>query len=113
MARMLQFAGYCYGPIFQAGLNFWQSNNGNFWGHNAIIRTAPFIEHCALPAMPGSKHSRFMSHDYVEAALMRKANYEVWLGLHPRRLVREPARSSTAPSATAAGAAAASSTAGC
>ena len=80
LARMLQFAGYCYGPIFQAGLNYWQSNNGNFWGHNAIIRTAPFIEHCALPALPGSsKHSRFMSHDYVEAALMRRANYEVWL----------------------------------
>jgi len=79
MARMLQFAGHCYGPIFQAGLNYWQSNNGNFWGHNAIIRTAPFIEHCALPAMPGSKHSRFMSHDYVEAALMRRANYQVWL----------------------------------
>ena len=79
LARMLQFAGHCYGPVFQAGLNFWQSNNGNFWGHNAIIRTAPFIEHCALPALPGSRHSRFMSHDYVEAALMRKANYEVWL----------------------------------
>ena len=79
LARMLQFAGYCYGPVFQAGLNYWQSNNGNFWGHNAIIRTAPFIEHCALPALPGSKRSRFMSHDYVEAALMRKANYEVWL----------------------------------
>ena len=79
LARMLQFAGHCYGPIFQAGLNYWQSSNGNFWGHNAIIRTAPFIEHCALPAMPGSKHSRFMSHDYVEAALMRKANYQVWL----------------------------------
>ncbi len=78
-ARMLQFAGYCYGPIFQAGLNYWQAGNGNFWGHNAIIRTAPFIEHCALPAMPGSKRSRFMSHDYVEAALMRKANYQVWL----------------------------------
>jgi membrane glycosyltransferase len=78
-ARMLQFAGHCYGPVFQAGLNYWQAGNGNFWGHNAIIRTAPFIEHCALPAMPGSKHSRFMSHDYVEAALMRKANYQVWL----------------------------------
>jgi membrane glycosyltransferase len=76
-ARMLQFAGHCYGPIFQAGLNYWQAGNGNFWGHNAIIRTAPFIEHCALPAMPGSKRSRFMSHDYVEAALMRKANYQV------------------------------------
>jgi membrane glycosyltransferase len=79
LARMLQFAGHCYGPIFQAGLNYWQSGNGNFWGHNAIIRTAPFIEHCALPAMPGSRHSRFMSHDYVEAALMRRANYQVWL----------------------------------
>lgn len=79
LARMLQFAGHCYGPVFQAGLNYWQSNNGNFWGHNAIIRTAPFIEHCALPALPGTRHSRFMSHDYVEAALMRKANYEVWL----------------------------------
>ena len=79
LARMLQFAGHCYGPIFQAGLNFWQAGNGNFWGHNAIIRTAPFIEHCALPEMPGSKRSRFMSHDYVEAALMRRANYQVWL----------------------------------
>ena len=79
LARMLQFAGHCYGPIFQAGLNYWQAGNGNFWGHNAIIRTAPFIKHCALPAMPGAKHSRFMSHDYVEAALMRKANYQVWL----------------------------------
>lgn len=78
-ARMLQFAGHCYGPIFQAGLNFWQSYNGNFWGHNAIIRTAPFIEHCSLPALPGSGRARFMSHDYVEAALMRRANYQVWL----------------------------------
>ena len=79
LARMLQFAGHCYGPVFQAGLNYWQAGNGNFWGHNAIIRTAPFIEHCALPALPGAKHARFMSHDYVEAALMRKANYQVWL----------------------------------
>ncbi len=79
LARMLQFAGHCYGPIFQAGQNYWQSGNGNFWGHNAIIRTAPFIEHCALPALPGFANARFMSHDYVEAALMRKANYQVWL----------------------------------
>jgi membrane glycosyltransferase len=78
-ARMLQFAGHCYGPIFQAGLNYWQADNGNFWGHNAIIRTAPFIEHCALPSLPGSGRARFMSHDYVEAALMRRANYQVWL----------------------------------
>jgi membrane glycosyltransferase len=76
-ARLMQFAGTLYGPVFQAGLNYWQAGSGNFWGHNAIIRVAPFMEHCALPPL----HSgvRFMSHDYVEAALMRRAHFEVWL----------------------------------
>jgi membrane glycosyltransferase len=80
-ARLMQFAGTLYGPIFQAGLNFWQAGCGNFWGHNAIIRVAPFIEHCALPTLTGAAgaNARFMSHDYVEAALMRRANYEVWM----------------------------------
>ena len=79
-ARVMQFAGTLYGPIFQAGLNYWQGGIGNYWGHNAIIRLAPFMEHCALPSIPGAtQHSRFMSHDYVEAALMRKAGYEVWM----------------------------------
>jgi len=79
--RFMQFAGTLYGPIFQAGLNFWQADEGNYWGHNAIIRLAPFIEHCALPDLPASKipRAKFMSHDYVEAALMRRAGYEVWL----------------------------------
>ena len=81
-ARLMQFSGMLYGPVFQAGLNYWQAGSGNFWGHNAIIRTAPFIDHCALPTLTASSrsgHSRFMSHDYVEAALMRRANYEVWM----------------------------------
>jgi membrane glycosyltransferase len=79
--RLMQFAGTLYGPVFQAGLNFWQADEGNYWGHNAIIRLAPFIEHCALPDLPASKtpRAKFMSHDYVEAALMRRAGYEVWL----------------------------------
>jgi membrane glycosyltransferase len=79
--RGMQFAGSLYGPVFQAGLNFWQADEGNYWGHNAIIRLAPFIEHCALPDLPASKtpRAKFMSHDYVEAALMRRAGYEVWL----------------------------------
>jgi len=79
--RFMQFAGTLYGPIFQAGLNFWQADEGNYWGHNAIIRLAPFIEHCALPDLPASKtpRAKYMSHDYVEAALMRRAGYEVWL----------------------------------
>jgi membrane glycosyltransferase len=79
-ARLMQFAGTLYGPIFQAGLNYWQAACGNFWGHNAIIRCAPFMEHCALPTLTGgSGRARFMSHDYVEAALMRRADYEVWM----------------------------------
>jgi membrane glycosyltransferase len=79
--RFMQFAGTLYGPVFQAGLNFWQADEGNYWGHNAIIRVAPFIEHCALPDLPASKipRAKFMSHDYVEAALMSRAGYEVWL----------------------------------
>jgi membrane glycosyltransferase len=81
-ARLMQFSGVLYGPVFQAGLNYWQAGSGNFWGHNAIIRVAPFIDHCALPtlrASPRGGQNRFMSHDYVEAALMRRANYEVWM----------------------------------
>lgn len=77
-ARLMQFAGTLYGPVFQAGLNYWQAGSGNFWGHNAIIRVAPFMEHCALPPLH-SERLRFMSHDYVEAALMRRANFEVWM----------------------------------
>lgn len=79
-ARLMQFAGTLYGPIFQAGLNYWQAACGNFWGHNAIIRCEPFMEHCGLPTLTqGAGRARFMSHDYVEAALMRRANYEVWM----------------------------------
>lgn len=80
-ARLMQFASSLYGPIFAAGLNFWQQGEGNYWGHNAILRVAPFMDHCALPELPGSRRakSRFMSHDYVEAALMRQAGYAVWL----------------------------------
>jgi membrane glycosyltransferase len=80
-ARVMQFAGTLYGPVFQAGLNYWQAGSGNFWGHNAIIRCAPFMEHCSLPVLTSARkgRSRFMSHDYIEAALMRRANYEVWL----------------------------------
>lgn len=81
-ARMLQFVHQLYGPLFLAGLNYWQGGTGNFWGHNAIIRVAPFIEHCGLPPLSGSfrvLRARFMSHDYVEAALMRRAGCHVWL----------------------------------
>jgi membrane glycosyltransferase len=80
-ARIQSFANRLYSPLFLAGLNYWQQHDGNYWGHNAIIRVQPFIDHCALPELPGSEPfgGRILSHDFVEAALMRKAGWAVWL----------------------------------
>ncbi|HOM31383.1 MAG TPA: glucans biosynthesis glucosyltransferase MdoH [Acetomicrobium flavidum] len=79
--RIQQFATYVYGPIFAAGLSFWQLGDAQYWGHNAIIRIKPFMENCALPVLPGDPPfgGEILSHDFVEAALMRRAGYEVWL----------------------------------
>lgn len=80
-ARIIQFGAGLYGRVFAAGLNFWQQSEGNYWGHNAIVRTAAFIQHCALPKLPGREPfgGRILSHDFVEAALLRRAGWEVWL----------------------------------
>ena len=80
-ARILQFAGGLYGRMFTAGLNFWQLGASNYWGHNAIIRVQPFLEHCGLPVLPGREPfgGSILSHDFVEAALLRRAGWEVWL----------------------------------
>ena len=78
--RIQQFANRLYAPIFITGLNFWTQAFGNYWGHNAIIRTEPFMQHCDLPELPGRKPfgGPILSHDFVEAALLIKANWEVW-----------------------------------
>ncbi|HTL67301.1 MAG TPA: glucans biosynthesis glucosyltransferase MdoH [Lacunisphaera sp.] len=80
-ARTLQFAFRLYGPVFQAGLNYWQLGEGNYWGHNAIIRLQPFMRHCSLPRLPGREPfgGHILSHDFVEAALLRRAGWAVWL----------------------------------
>ncbi|MFT3867505.1 MAG: glucans biosynthesis glucosyltransferase MdoH [Nibricoccus sp.] len=81
LARLQQFASRLYAPVGAAGLNFWCLSEANYWGHNAIIRLAPFIRHCSLPSLPGDGPfgGRILSHDYVEAALMRRAGWQVWL----------------------------------
>ena len=80
-ARLQAFANRLYSPLFLAGLNYWQQHEGNYWGHNAILRVQPFMDHCALPDLPGNEPfgGRILSHDFVEAALMRKAGWAVWL----------------------------------
>ncbi len=80
-ARLQQFGNHVFGPLFTAGLNFWQMGDGYYWGHNAIIRLRPFIQHCGLKRLPGhsAMGGEILSHDFVEAAYIRRAGYEVWL----------------------------------
>ena len=79
--RIQQFANRLYAPVFIAGLNYWALDFGNYWGHNAIIRTEPFMQFCDLPQLPGRKPfgGQILSHDFVEAALMLRENWQVWL----------------------------------
>jgi membrane glycosyltransferase len=78
--RIQQFANRLYAPIFISGLNYWALDLGNYWGHNAIIRTEPFMQCCDLPQLPGRKPfgGQILSHDFVEAALLLRENWEVW-----------------------------------
>ncbi len=80
-ARILQFGMRLYSPVFLSGLNYWQQGQGNYWGHNAIVRLAPFIAHCALPELPGTAPfgGKILSHDFVEAALLQRAGWAVWM----------------------------------
>jgi membrane glycosyltransferase len=82
--RMQQFANAVHGPMLAAGLSFWQGDTGNYWGHNAIIRIRPFMQHCDLPILPGRPPlgGEILSHDFVEAALLRRGGWDVWLLPH-------------------------------
>jgi membrane glycosyltransferase len=78
-ARIFQF-GMRHGMrCYTMGQAWWVGDCGPFWGHNALVRIAPFLEHCELPILPGSPPlgGHVLSHDQVEATLMRRAGYEV------------------------------------
>jgi membrane glycosyltransferase len=78
-ARLQQFASRLYGPMLSEGLAWWSGSEGNYWGHNAIIRVRAFAQQAGLPRLPGRKPfgGEIMSHDFVEAALLRRAGWEV------------------------------------
>jgi len=80
-AMVQQFVSRLYGPLFGAGLALLQGPDGNYWGHNAIIRVRAFAACCGLPRLPGRAPlgGEIMSHDFVEAALLRRAGWELWL----------------------------------
>jgi membrane glycosyltransferase len=80
-ARLQQFANRCYGPIYGNGLAFWHGRSSNFWGHNAIIRTRAFAEAARLPELDGKPPfgGHILSHDFAEAAFLRRAGWGVRL----------------------------------
>jgi membrane glycosyltransferase len=83
-ARMQQFAGRVYGPLVAAGLAAWHGEDGNYWGHNAIIRVKAFADCAGLPELKGRKPfgGHILSHDFVEAALIRRGGWKVVM--HPQ-----------------------------
>lgn len=78
-ARWQQFAASAYGTIAGAGLTWWSGAEATFWGHNAIVRVRAFAESCGLPELPGREPmgGHIMSHDMVEAALLRRRGWAV------------------------------------
>lgn len=80
-ARLQQFASRVYSPLFASGLAAIQMGDAAYWGHNAIVRVDAFMNHCGLRKLtgPGLFGGPVISHDFVEAAYMGRAGYEVWL----------------------------------
>lgn len=74
-ARIFQF-GMRHGMrCYTMGAAWWSADCGPFWGHNAFLRIAPFLEHCDLPRLKDG--ASILSHDQIEAVLMRRAGFEV------------------------------------
>lgn len=80
-ARAQRFSSRVAGRLFARGMAWWQLGDAHYWGHNAILRVEPFMRHCALARLPGrgGLSGEILSHDFVEAALMGRMGYEVWL----------------------------------
>jgi membrane glycosyltransferase len=78
-ARVFQFGMRLGMRSYTIGSAWWQGDCGPYWGHNAVLRLEPFIAHCALPGLSrdGSDYRHILSHDQIEAVLMRAAGYEV------------------------------------
>jgi membrane glycosyltransferase len=82
-ARIFQFGMRLGMRSWTIGSAWWQADCGPYWGHNAIIRIAPFMAHCQIPKLPddgmfgGVLGGHVLSHDQIEAALMRRAGYDV------------------------------------
>jgi membrane glycosyltransferase len=80
-ARTQQLTASVLGPMFMRGLARASGPHGNYYGHNAIVRVRAFLECCALPRLAGEPPlgGHILSHDFVEAALLCRAGWQVRL----------------------------------
>jgi len=80
-SSLQQFSGRVYGPLIAAGNAWWHGGDSNYWGHNAIIRVRAFAEAAGLPELSGRKPfgGHILSHDFVEAALMRRSGWAIYM----------------------------------
>jgi FkbM family methyltransferase len=78
-ARLFQFGMRLGMRSWTIGSAWWQADCGPYWGHNAVIRIAPFKQHCDIPPLPGrgALRGHVLGHDQIEATLMRRAGYDV------------------------------------
>lgn len=76
--RALTFGARISTRAYLAGASWWHGDTGFYWGHNALIRVAPFRRFCRLPVLPGKPPlgGHILSHDLPEAAMMRRAGWE-------------------------------------
>lgn len=79
LARSIQWASSISGPLLTRGLAVWAGSTGNYYGHNALVRVRAFLDCCALPTLAGEPPlgGHILSHDFVEAALLRRRGYAV------------------------------------
>ncbi len=77
--RMQQFSNSVYGWLLAEGLAVWTQSEGNYWGHNAIMRTLAFADSARLPYLRGhrGRQDLILSHDFVEAGMLRRAGWGV------------------------------------
>lgn len=78
-ARLFQFGMRLGMRSYTTGATWWQGDCGPYWGHNAVFRIAPFYAHCHLPPLPDDAMfgGQVLSHDQIEAVLMRRAGWHV------------------------------------
>ena len=77
--RIQQFSNRIYGSALAEGLARWTDREGNYWGHNAIIRSSAFAACAGLPRvrLKNGEERLILSHDFIEAGLLRRAGWSV------------------------------------